>query len=96
MIEFIRPIGHAARDPSRSVLEHNFNMVVIRSRAHNGKNILVVQILAVVVWIVVMVVRKVGMMMMVVWDAIVFAPDQEKIVLSEVRLRIEHAWERLG
>lgn len=75
MIEFVRPIGHAARNPSRSVLEHYFNMVVIRSRAHNGKNILVVQIFAVVIWIIVMVVMKVGMMMMAVWNAIVFAPD---------------------
>lgn len=75
MIKFVRSIGHATRCPSRSVLEHDFNIVVIRSRAHHGENILMVQVLvmAVVICIIVMVV-KMGMMM-AVWNTIVLAPD---------------------
>lgn len=97
MIELVRSIGHAARGPSRSVLEHYFHGVVIRRRAHDGENILMVQVLtvAVVICVIVMVV-KMGMMMMAVWNTIVLAPDKEKIVLSEMRLRIEHSRVQFG
>lgn len=96
MIKFVRPVGHAARGPSRSVLEHYLNVVVIRSRAHDGENILVVKVLAVgVICVIVMVVVKMGMMM-AMWNAIILAPNQEEIVLSKMRLRMEHAWVQFG